>query len=80
MGCADGVGDGQHLLPIVEFGEEDIAAGAIGAILGHLEQLLTGPLRNWGKRGVQSFRIVSNRFGVRLWRRLNKCAVDDGGA
>ena len=32
VGCADGVGDGQHLFPIVEFGEEDIPARAIGAI------------------------------------------------
>ena len=79
MGCADGVGDGQHLVPIVELGEEDIPAGAIGAILGHLDQLLTGPLRNWGKRGLENFRTVSNRFGEWYWRRL-KCAVDDGGA
>ena len=42
VGCADGVGDGQHLLPNVEFGEEDIPAGAISGLLG---RLFTGPLR-----------------------------------
>lgn len=58
VACADGVGDGQHLLPFVKFGDEDIPAGAI---LGHLERLFTGPLRVGGFKVFVSFRIVSER-------------------
>lgn len=48
VGCADGVGDGQHLLPFVKLGEEVVV---VGGILDHLERLFTGSLRV----GVQGF-------------------------
>ena len=56
MGCADGVGDGQHLLPFVTLGEEVVV---VGGILDHLERLFTGSLRVGGSRFFVSFRMVS---------------------
>lgn len=56
VGCADGVGDGQHLLPSVMLGDE---VSAVRGILYHLERVLTGSLLVGGSRVIVSFRIVS---------------------
>ncbi len=65
VGCADGVGDGQHLLLFVMLGDEVVA---VGAMLINLERVFTGSLRvGRGGRVVVSFRIVSGgRLGEGL--------------
>ena len=49
VGCADGIGDGQHLFPFVTPGDEVVAVGVI---------LFTGSLRVGALRVFVSFRIV----------------------
>lgn len=53
---ADGVGDGQHLLPFVMLGDEVVA---VGAMLYDLERVFTGSLRVGAPRVFVTFRIVS---------------------
>ena len=56
VGCKDGVGDGQHLLPFVMLGDEVIEAGSIILSLWvSIYWIASG----WGSRVFVSFRMVS---------------------
>ena len=54
-GCADGVGDGQHLLPFVMPGDEVVV---VGAMFYPLERVFTGSLLVEGLQVFVWFRIV----------------------
>lgn len=61
VGCADCVGDGQHLLPFFMLGDELVA---VGAILYEFERVLTGSLRVQGFACCfESFRRVVLKKG-----------------
>ena len=74
--CVDGVGDGQHLLPSVIFGDGDVAVGAILYYLERIFYWFASSLR--GGRGAQFFSCGFETFRRVVWRRF-KYAVDDGG-